>query len=190
MDDQRNERKKKLLLKSEERLERITGQSQVNSLQLQNFKKQEVERTIESESDSVSGDSTGLMPAVPLPPTKTLREEDFFRDLLTWIHTLMLIVLGIFSHAAFHQSCEPSCFFILNDVQVPSSCKDHLVLGRLFLYGGLFSIETPFLFLTIKSYKSIGPRVFLRILSGICLYITSHIAAALAYYLVMNNFNS
>lgn len=181
-DDKINERKRRLLLKSEERLERITGQSQVSSFQSKSIQIPDPnEKLVESESDSQSGDSTALMPAVPHPSKKPLGEEEFFRDLLTWIHTLMLIVLGVFSHAAFHQSCEPSCFSILHVPSIIPSCKDHLTLGRLFFYGGLFSIETPFLFLTIKSYKSIGPMVFVRIFSGICLYITSHIAAALAY---------
>jgi hypothetical protein len=187
-EDQINERKKRLLLKSEERLGRITGQPQPSNLSSKPLLRQESnEKITESESDSQSGDSTALMPAVPQPPKKPLGDGEFFRDLLTWIHTLMLIVLGVFSHAAFHQSCDSSCFSILQAASTARGCKDHFTLGRLFFYGGLFSIEIPFLFLTIKSYKGIGPSVIVRIFSGICLYVTSNIAASLAYQILIKS---
>lgn len=193
MEEAREERQKRLLAKSKERLEFIVGKATTESYNegtmfqnkpilrnIQNFKSDELESN-DSGTESPSGESSEMLPAVPQPIKKTIKEKDFFRELLTWIHTLMLIVLGIFSHAAFHQSCDSSCLSVIHRNITPMECRDHLFLGRVFFYGGLFSVEIPFLFLTIKSCKTIGWTVVIRIVSGICLYIVSHIASGILY---------
>lgn len=183
----REERQRRLLAKGNERLEKITGKP-ADSLtpipitaELHEAKDAiNAEPSGESGSESQSGESNGMLPSVP-EPSKKVTEEDFFRRTITLIHTLMLLVLGVFSHAAFHQSCNSNCHSVLHRALTPAECRDHLLLGRMFFYGGLFSVEMPFLFLTIKSCRAIGWPVVIRIFSGFCLYYAAHIASGIMY---------
>lgn len=187
--EKREERQRRLRARGNERLEKIVGKPvdssspviSANAISNETDSVRALPQVEpESGSDSQSGDSSGMLPSVP-EPNKKVHDEDFFRRFLTCIHTLMLIVLGIFSHAAFHQSCDSSCHSVLYREVTPQVCKDHLLLGRLFFYGGLFSVEMPFMFLTVKSCRAIGWPVMLRILSGLCLYYAAHIASGIFY---------
>lgn len=134
-----------------------------------------------SGSESQSGESIKMLPPVSEKVVKNPGEAEFFRSFLTLIHSLMLIVLGVFSHAAYHQSCKSECFTVLHRNVTPAECYSHLLLGKMFFYGGLVSVELPFLFLTFKSCRSIGWPVMIRVFSGFCLYYVSHVLAGVAY---------
>lgn len=183
----REERQRRLLARGNERLEKITGKSTEATIgssagnEARESKEIVQELEDDSGSDSQSGDSSGLLPSVPEPSKKKVKDEDFFRRTITLIHTLMLLVFGIFSHAAFHHSCNSDCHSVMHRDSTPLECKDHLLLGLMFFYGGLFSVEMPFMFLTIRSCRSIGWSVVIRIFSGLCLYYVAHIASGILY---------
>lgn len=183
-----DERSRRLLSKGKERMDKITGNGNGVSTSLDedgklNAKEEEDVKVIcERKTDSSSRSNSDISSTDVKHIAPKISNDRFFRRTLTFIHTLMLLVLGVFSHAAYRQSCNSSCFStVAHKLSVPLECKKHFILGRMFFYGGLLSVELPFLFLTLKGCRSIGWRVLIRIFSGLCLYFTAHIATGFFY---------
>lgn len=137
---------------------------------------------VSNEAYSDSADSAGeLKPAVPeIDPRKA--NVDDLRAIVTFIHTIMLVVMGVFSFFAFHHSCrQRECLLISKGPLDSEKCEEDMFLAKIYYHLGLLSVEAPFLFLTVKSSRHLGWRVFLRILTGLSLYCVSYVMAAAIY---------
>jgi hypothetical protein len=180
-------RREKLLKNSGQRMSKITGSeaaepqehSSSNLLSTANRPKNNVEGYETAES---SGNE--LTPSIPQADPKRVT-PDQFRHIITVVHSIMLVVSGIFTLFAYVRNCRQcSCFSVLDRTMI-KGCEEDIFLAKLFFFSGLLSVEVPFVFLTIKTTRYLGPQIFARMLSGVSLYMLSYVLAGCFYQYIL-----
>jgi hypothetical protein len=177
------DRRERLLRNASQRLSKITGREEDSfsppsvtpPVPLMAEPLQRLHPDDSAPSPTASSENEAEMQ--PAIPTHILSDRS--RWLITVAHTVMLVLMAWSAVLAYARNCrECRCFSILAATLSANECEEEVSLARYFLLGCFLSVEIPFVFLTVKGARQIGPVVLIRMLSGMCLYVSAYVVGA------------